>query len=140
MRRGGEQQLEFISLGERRVPVDSRGTILAPFRGPTNSFPYVSATRVLHGEANKQTLKDAIVLIGTTAAGLNDLRPTPVDREYPGVEAHANVIASLIDGTVLAQPWWAPRFTVLVMLAMLAFFAFAVPRLSAFASSRCGSR
>jgi adenylate cyclase len=131
MRRGGVQQLEFISLGARRIAVDARGSILAPFRGPTNSFPYVSATRVLRGEASPQTLKDAIVLIGTTAAGLNDLRPTPVDREYPGVEAHANVIASLLDSTILAEPWWAPRFTVLLMLAMLAYFAFSVPRLSA---------
>src|SRR4029453_16173729 len=75
-RRSGQQRLEFIALGDQRIPVDPRGTILAPFRGHISSFPYVAATRVLHGEGPLETLKNAIVLIGTTASGLHDIRPT----------------------------------------------------------------
>jgi len=128
-RRGG-QRLEFVTVGTTSVPVDERGTMLAPFRGHVNSFPYISAAAVLHGEAPAASLKNAIVLVGTSAPGLLDIRPTPVDREYIGVEAHANAVAALIDGTVLAQPWWAPRFTFATLLILVAFFALVVPRLS----------
>ena len=92
-RRSGRQRLEFIAVGDKRIPVDERGTILAPFRGHVSSFPYIAATRVLHGEVPATELKNAIVLIGATASGLHDIRLTPVDREYFGVEAHANAIA-----------------------------------------------
>jgi adenylate cyclase len=128
--RAGRQRLEFIAIGNHRIPVDERGTILAPFRGHVSSFPYIAATRVLHGEAAPETLKDAIVLIGTSAAGLHDIRPTPVDREYFGVEAHANAIAGILDGTVLAQPWWTRWFTLGTLLMLVVFFVFVVPRLS----------
>jgi len=133
-RRSGRQRLEFVAVGGTRIPVDEHGAILAPFRGHVSSFPYVSATRVLHGEADSGTLRNAIVLIGTSAAGLNDIRPTPVDREYIGVEAHANAVAGMLDGTVLAQPWWAARFTLGLLLVCVLFFAFLVPRLSIQAS------
>jgi adenylate cyclase len=130
MRRSGRQRLEFIAVGDKRIPVDERGTILAPFRGPVSSFPYIAATRVLHGEAPADALKNAIVLIGTTASGLHDIRPTPVDREYFGVEAHANAIAGILDATVLAQPWWTQWFTLATLLVLVAYFAFVVPRVS----------
>jgi adenylate cyclase len=133
-KRSGRQRLEFVAVGNTRVPVDERGAILAPFRGHVSSFPYVAATRVLHGEADAKTLHNAIVLIGTSAAGLHDIRPTPVDREYFGVEAHANAIAGLLDGTVLAQPWWAARFTLALLLIAVVFFVFVLLRLSLKAS------
>jgi adenylate cyclase len=133
-RRSGRQRLEFVAVGGTRVPVDERGAMLAPFRGHVSSFPYISATRVLHDEADAQTLRNAIVLIGTSAPGLNDIRPTPVDREYIGVEAHANAVAGILDGKVLAQPWWAPRFTLALLLICVAFFVFVLPKLSLKAS------
>jgi len=129
-RRSGRQRLEFVTVGSTPVPVDERGSILAPFRGHVSSFPYIAATLVLHGEAKPESLHNAIVLIGASASGLHDIRPTPVDREYFGVEAHANAIAGILDGTVLAQPWWTMRFTFATLLVIAAFFAFAVPRLT----------
>jgi adenylate cyclase len=128
-RRSGDQRLEFIAVGDTRVPVDERGTILAPFRGHVSSFPYIAATLVLHGEAPPESLRNAIVLIGTSASGLHDIRPTPVDREYFGVEAHANAIAGILDGTILAQPWWTAWFTLATLLLLAAYFIVVVPRL-----------
>jgi adenylate cyclase len=128
-RRSDAQRLEFIAVGDTRVPVDERGTILAPFRGHVSSFPYIAATLVLHDEAPPQSLRNAIVLIGTSASGLHDIRATPVDREYFGVEAHANAIAGILDGTVLAQPWWTTWFTLATLLLLAAYFIVVVPRL-----------
>lgn len=66
--------------------------------GPAGgSFRYISAVDVLTGAAPKDVLKGAIVLVGTTAPGLVDLRATPVNPEYPGVEIHANIVKSMLD-------------------------------------------
>jgi adenylate cyclase len=86
------------------IPVDKLVTALVPYRGTQGSYPYVSATEVLHGQAPVELLKNKIVLVGTTAPGLFDLRATPVDRVYPGVEIHANLIAGMLDGRVKQRP------------------------------------
>ena len=90
--------MEAISIGEREIPMDTKGAIMIPFRGKAGSFPYISATDVINGNVkDNNILKGAIALLGTSAIGLADLRVTPVDPVYPGVEAHANIIAGLLD-------------------------------------------
>jgi adenylate cyclase len=123
-------ELRYLEIGGRQIPVDRHGALLAPFRGGAGSFPYVSATQVLRGTANAAVLKDAIVLIGTSAPGLNDLRTAPVGKDYPGVEAHANLIAGILDGAIRFEPSFARGFEIagLVLIALLA--AFWLPRFS----------
>ncbi len=118
----GRGALQEVRFGTTVVPVDAASAILLPFRGSVGSFPYVSATRVLRGTAAPEVLKGAIILIGTSAPGLLDLRATPVGKEYIGVEAHANVISGLLDGTIRYVPTTAPRIeaAMLVALALLA--------------------
>ncbi|MCG2583032.1 CHASE2 domain-containing protein [Massilia sp. TS11] len=83
------------------IPVGEGMTINIQYRGNGwpggGAFRYVSATDVLHGRVPAAQLKGAIVLVGTTAAGLVDLRATPVNKEFPGVEIHANIIKSILD-------------------------------------------
>ncbi|SFC96206.1 CHASE2 domain-containing protein [Massilia yuzhufengensis] len=71
------------------------------------AFPYVSAADVLAGRVAQEVLEGAIVLVGTTAPGLQDLRATPVNAEYPGVEIHANMIKSMLDGRFKTRHWSA---------------------------------
>ena len=92
------------AVGARKIPVDENVQSLIPFRGRQGSFPYVSATDVISGTADPEVLKDRIVLVGTTAKGLFDLRATPVHPAYPGVEAHANLIIGIIDGDLKENP------------------------------------
>lgn len=122
----GYVSLEHIGVGNRVIPLNNRIEALIPFRGPRNSFPYVSAVDVLEGEVDKTVLQDALVLIGTTAHGLFDLRATPVEEVYPGVEIHANLLSGILDNRFLAQPAYtlgAELFilaaTGLLMLALL---------------------
>ena len=96
--------LEWLEVGGLRIPVDERVNALVPYRGPQRSFAYVSATDVLRDRLAPDQLKDRIVLVGTTAPGLLDLRSTPVDAVYPGVEIHANMIAGMLDGTIKQKP------------------------------------
>ncbi|MCK9532386.1 MAG: adenylate/guanylate cyclase domain-containing protein [Gammaproteobacteria bacterium] len=127
---GNEQVVEVIRIGDRRVPTDALARAMIPFHGGRGSFPYVSATDVLHGRVPDATLAGNIVLIGTTAQGLFDLRATPVQSIFPGVEVHANLIAGMLDNRFPVEPSWAAgaNFTLTVLLGLL--LAFLLPRLS----------
>ncbi|WP_332777963.1 CHASE2 domain-containing protein [Polaromonas sp.] len=113
------------------LPVDDRVATLVPFRGPSGSFKYVSAADVLAKRVPAGLLKDKIILIGTTASGLLDLRATPVSEVYPGVELHANVIAGFLDGKVFFKPDYAVGFDVVILVLAGLTLAFALPLLSA---------
>lgn len=131
----GDSRLEAISLAGFKVPVDESGNLLVPFRGRQGSFPYISATDVLNGVADVSQLKDKIVIVGTSAAGLLDLRSTPVQNIYAGVEVHANILSGLLDQTVRSRPTYiiAAEAIELVFLAILAMLIF--PRLGVVASA-----
>ncbi|MDZ7736811.1 MAG: adenylate/guanylate cyclase domain-containing protein [Gammaproteobacteria bacterium] len=96
--------LEWLQAGSRHIPIDDRMRALVPYRGRFGSFPYVSAADILSGEAPAEIFEGRIVLVGTSAPGLFDLRSTPVQSEYPGVEIHANLIAGILDNNILERP------------------------------------
>lgn len=117
------------------IPVDKRGGALIPFRGPGNaqggSFQYVSVADVLQSRIPAGQLKDKVVLLGTTALGLFDMRVTPVGEAYPGVETHANVISALLDGHVLVKPDYAMGYELVVLVVSGLLLSIGLPMLSA---------
>lgn len=117
------------------IPVDERITTLIPYRGPGGanggSFRYVSAADILAKRIAPDSLKDKIVLVGTTAPGLLDLRVTPVGEAYPGVEVHANLIAGFLDGNVLVKPDYALGYEVVLLAFAGLILAVGLPLLSA---------
>ncbi|MGH8461449.1 MAG: CHASE2 domain-containing protein, partial [Stenotrophobium sp.] len=127
--------LENLRIGKVATPVDGSVAVYVPYRGPQHSFPYVSATDVLHGKADPAVLNNAIVLVGTSAAGLSDLRTTPVGKIYPGVEVHANIISGMLDGRIKQKaPYYSGIETVMLLLIAL-LMAWVFPRLSALLSA-----
>ena len=94
------QLITGVRLGNRlSVPLDEHGSMLVPYRGRAKSFPTISATQVLQGDAPSDALEQlqgAIVLVGTSALGLGDLRTTPLQTAFPGVEVHANVLDTIL--------------------------------------------
>ncbi|HTN95141.1 MAG TPA: adenylate/guanylate cyclase domain-containing protein [Gallionella sp.] len=105
---GGYSGMEWLELdaagGKLKIPVDSDVATFVPYRGGQGSFRYVSITDVLHDRVDPAQLKDKIVLIGTTAPGLLDLRSTPVAEAFPGVEVHANMISGILDQNLKERP------------------------------------
>jgi len=93
----------MFDLAGLRVPVDAEGRALVPYRA-AHAYPYIPASDVIHARTPAAQLEGRIVLIGSTAPGIMDLRVTPVSRVLPGVEIHANLISGLLDGTVKWQP------------------------------------
>jgi adenylate cyclase len=117
------------------VAVDNAVIKLIPYRGPGGprggSFTYISAADVLQGKLPAASLKDKVVLIGSSAPALEDLRVTPFDTAYPGVEVQANLVAGLIDGRSPTQPDYALGFDVFQLLLLSLILLALLPSLSA---------
>lgn len=113
----GYASLERIQVGPLSIPVDAGGNALIPFRGKAYSFPYISAADVFSGKAAAEQLRGRIVLLGTSAPGLKDLRVTPVQSVYPGVEIHANLIAGMLDQTIPHRPAYLLAVELSLLLA-----------------------
>jgi adenylate cyclase len=125
----GYGRIESIIVGDMKIPVDSSATALIPYRGRQGSFPYVSASDVIQGRVKPETLDGAIVLVGTTASGLMDLRATPVSPVYAGVEIHANMIAGMLDKNIRSTPPYALAAELLMLLISGLLLSFLLPRL-----------
>ena len=117
------------------LPVDDRVATLVPFRGKGGvtggSFQYISAADIIAKRIKPGSLKNKIVLLGTTVPGLLDLRVTPVGETYPGVETHANVISGFLDGKIFVKPDYAIGFEVFILVLSGLTLAIALPLLSA---------
>ncbi|NQY87898.1 MAG: adenylate/guanylate cyclase domain-containing protein [Colwellia sp.] len=121
------KQIAGIKWGNELIPTDAAGRVLIPFRGKRKSYPYISATDVLHNNIAAGILEGAVVFVGTSAVGLADLRATPVELSYPGVEVHANVFEGLLYPQILPrQPdWWeAALAIILVVLTIFCVLVF----------------
>ncbi|APA67422.1 guanylate cyclase [Janthinobacterium sp. 1_2014MBL_MicDiv] len=119
---GLEHIVLFAPRGATAIPVGEALTTTVQYRGTGGpaggAFRYVSASDVLAGSVPPALLQGAIVLVGTTAPGLNDIRATPVNAEYPGVEVHANLIKSILDGRFKSRPDYALALELLQVLAV----------------------
>jgi len=117
------------------ISVDQHVSTLVPYRGAGGvkggSYRYVSAADVLADRLPAGSLKDKIILVGTTAPGLLDLRVTPVGQVYPGVEAHANLLSAWLDDKVTFKPDYAMGYDVFVLTIAGLLLAIGLPLLSA---------
>ena len=115
------------------VPVDKRGELQINYSGPSYMFPHVSATEILSDDpvmritarrieptsgrlvsayqnVNKEEfMKDKILIIGATAIGINDMRVTPFEENYAGVETHANALSNLLIEAARAKGEAVPK-------------------------------
>jgi adenylate cyclase len=93
------------SLGLRgiQIPTDSHGQLWVHFAHNDPSI-YVSAVDVLQGRAPPDRIAGKLVLVGTSAVGLQDTKTTPISPVMPGVEIHAQVLESALTGAGVSQP------------------------------------
>lgn len=94
-----------FTIGKLNISVDQDGGMYIPFIGPRGTYPYISASDVLNRKVTRAQIEGKIAFIGTSAGGLLDIRATPFDHVYPGVETHA----ALIDAILANKPMVAPK-------------------------------
>lgn len=125
----GMQSLVVRGAG-REIATDRDGQLWVHF---TKHDPdrFVSAADVLNGQVPADKLSGKIALVGASAIGLLDLRATPVERVMPGVEIHAQVIESILSGTLLTRPNYALGAELLLSILTGLAIVIAVPMLGA---------
>lgn len=148
-----ESGSDAVRIGGRTIPLRTDSAIQLDFRGRTPGFRHVSAGDVLAGNPDalaEDLYRDRVVLIGATNVDAPDMFFTPfyessalarfagsnvptIPARMPGVEIHANAIATLLWGRSLVRPafpWRVVCVAIPLLLAALAIFALrAIPAL-----------
>ena len=122
---------EGVKLGDTFIPTDEHGCMLINYYGKERTFKYYPFADVLKGRVEPGAFKDKIVLIGTSALGIYDLRVTPFSGNMPGVEKHANVIENILNRDFLVRRESMKTVNVMVFLGLALVLGFALPRLGA---------
>jgi adenylate cyclase len=126
---GNSQRLEGIELNNYVIPTDSRAQVVIPFIGKGFTYPYFSATDVLHQKIPAGSLSGKIVFVGTSAIGLGDLKATAIQNPYPGVEVHATVADGILKNNFAFKPAWAVGAEVFLIVFLGSILIFVCPYL-----------
>lgn len=110
------------------VPTDRNGQLWVHFAHYDPSI-YVSAVDVLEGKVDPDVIAGRLVLVGTSAAGLLDIKTTPISPVMPGVEIHAQVLEAALTGQLLSQPPWGPLAEFLSAMILGVAIIWFAPRL-----------
>ena len=104
--RTDEAGVQSVAVPGLEVPTDQNGRFWVHF-DRSDPARYVSAKDVLQGRMPRDNIEGKLVLIGTSAAGLLDIKTTPVEAAMPGVEVHAQILESVLANSLLTYPNYA---------------------------------
>ena len=136
---GEKTGLTAIRIGRLTVPTDAAGRVWL-YYAPPRPDRFVSAADVLAGNFDPALFADHVVLVGTSAAGvINDRQATPIAREVPGVEIHAQLMEQILQGAFLNRPDWAVGAEILFTLLCGAGLILGVSRIGALPSAILGT-
>jgi len=98
--------VQSVAVPGLEVPTDEHGQLWVHFN-KHDQARFVSAKDVLQGKVPADRFRGRLVLIGTSAIGLLDLKTTPVEAAMPGVEVHAQILESVLSKSLLVNPDYA---------------------------------
>jgi adenylate cyclase len=127
---GQHTGVDQIKIGALLVPTDAEGQIWIRDTGHQPQR-FVPAWKIFEPGFDAAAIKDHVVLVGTSAAGLKDLRATPLDPAAPGVELHAQAIEQMLLGEFLQRPDWAQGAELVYMLVLGILLMILLPRVGA---------
>ena len=102
---GALPAIEAVTVGGLVIPTDEAGRMWLHYTRP-QARRSIPAWRVLSGDITGDTLSGQAVAVGTSAAGLKDLRATPLDLAAAGVTVHATAVEQMLLGHFLRRPAW----------------------------------
>ncbi|MBI3438695.1 MAG: adenylate/guanylate cyclase domain-containing protein, partial [Proteobacteria bacterium] len=127
---GQHTGINAVRVGPAIIPTDAQGELWLHFR-PGNLAEHIPAWRVISGDVGAADLNGRIILIGSSAPGLMDLRATPLDASIPGVDVHQQLLEQIVSGHFLTRPDYAPGAEWLVAVLSILLLAFAATRVPA---------
>ena len=106
MIRTDESGIQSVAVPGLELPTDRNGRIWVYF-GPHDKARFVSAKDVVEGNVAPERFAGKLVLVGTSAIGLLDVKTTPVLSAMPGVEVHAQLLEAALTNSLLVAPSYA---------------------------------
>ena len=97
--------LSRLKVGGLIAPIEPDGSMRLYF-AESADIQTVSAYEILQPDFDMTRLAGKIAFIGTSAAGLKDIRATPLNPATPGVEVHIQTVQQMLAGTYLTRPIW----------------------------------
>lgn len=134
----GDAGVEAVILAGVSIPTDANAQLWIYF-GPHDPRRFVSASDVLAGKVAAKTFAGKLVLIGTSATGLFDVKSTPVEPVMPGVELHAQALENILSKTSLKRPAYAIGAELCLALAVALAFIVFVPIVGAITAALLGA-
>ncbi len=101
-----QRGVQSMRIGPLTVPLDEAGRFYVHFRGAGNQFKTIPAAQFLENKIAPGSLKGKIAIVGTSAAGLKDLKATPLDPELMGAQVHTTVIDNILKKDFILWPKW----------------------------------
>ncbi len=126
-----ENGIESIKVGNIKIPTDRYGRVFVNYRGGKKSYKYVSAVDIYNNNFKKSDIEGKILLFGTSASGLLDLRSTPFSSTFPGVEIHANVLDNIINSNFISNPSYTLGENIVFIFIIVFILTFFLSYLSA---------
>ena len=124
------QKENAFCLGGRCTPLDGNGHAVINFHGPSQTYDSLNAAAIIqskllrdsgeHGSVEPGRFRGSYVFVGVSAPGLMDLKSTPVQGVYPGVEVHATVLDNLLHDDFVSMTPFAPMAALLLLLTLAA--------------------
>lgn len=112
-----------LIFADREIPLDKDGNAILNWYGTSGSYteiPLYKIIKKMNGENIQLNtdLKDKIVFVGMTANSLFDLKTTPTDKLFPGVEVLATYVNNILDNNFIAKTpvWCTILLSVLISL------------------------
>ena len=99
-------RLEKVTAGDVSIPVDEQGNVLVRMQPDIPPFERISAQDVIEGKVARQSIAGRILLVGTTALGLDSYHTTPLGTLVPGVACHAQLIDNIQNSQFFFVPSW----------------------------------
>ncbi len=121
---GGASGLQAVGVGTHRIPVNPQG-VFTPWFSPPGGEKTLSAADLLRGGVDPEELRGKYIIIGSSAAGIKDIRSTPMQHQAAGMSIHATVLQNFLEGKYLRIPAWheTARAGALAVCALLAAMA-----------------
>jgi CHASE2 domain-containing sensor protein len=99
--------VQAVGVADVQVPTQPGGDIWLHFASIRSTLSrYVSARDVLQGTVDPDRIRNKLVLVGLTGAGVTDMRTTALGELVPGIEIQAQVIETIVEGRFLRRPTW----------------------------------
>ena len=133
---GEETGINHVKLGNLIIPTNPDGSVWIHY--PEVSVDSISVSDIIKQKYPKDFFKDKILIVGTSAPGLFDLRSTPLKNNVPGVKIIADLTDQILSGSFLQRPDWIfglelfTGFTLAILITIFIQFLGPIGGLSVF--------